>query len=204
MKKLKPVTHGTRHRLSPGFDDITESRPEKSLVRTLKKTGGRNSEGRMTMRYIGGGHKQIYRIIDFKRDKDGIEGTVKTIEYDPNRTCRIALISYKDGEKRYILAPNGLKVGDTIMSGQTADIRTGNAMSIRYIPLGTTIHNLELYPGRGGQLVRSAGNAASVRRRAHRLQPAPPDARAGPTSSSGAADRSMPSTPVRAAHRTPA
>lgn len=144
------------------FEEITRSKPERSLLAPLRKKAGRNNRGVVTARHQGGGHKRRYRIIDFRRDKWNIPGRVDSIEYDPNRSARIALIVYSDGEKRYIIAPTGLKVGDTVMSGQGADIRTGNALPIRYIPLGTVIHNIELYPGRGGQLVRSAGNAAQL------------------------------------------
>ena len=162
MKKLKPVTPGTRHRLSPGFDDITESRPEKSLVVTLKKTGGRNSGGRMTMRYIGGGHKQKLRLVDFKRDKKNIPAVVKTIEYDPNRTAFIALLAYADGEKRYIIAPQGLQVGQTVSSGDDVAPELGNALLLKNMPLGTNVHNIEMQPGQGGILVRSAGTSAQL------------------------------------------
>ncbi len=144
------------------FEEITRSEPERSLLTPLRSKAGRNNRGVVTMRHQGGGHKRRYRIIDFRRNKFNVVGKVDSIEYDPNRSARIALIIYTDGEKRYILAPNGLKVGDTIMSGPEADIRTGNALPIRNIPLGTMIHNVELYPGRGGQLVRSAGNAAQL------------------------------------------
>jgi len=144
------------------YDDITASRPEKSLTGTRKRSGGRNDSGKMTMRYIGGGHKRLYRMIDFKRDKSGIEGTVKTIEYDPNRTARIALIHYKDGEKRYIVAPNGLKVGQKIMSGEKAVPEIGNALLLKDIPLGTLIHNIEMRPGQGGEIARSAGSFAQL------------------------------------------
>src|SRR3954466_15510680 len=157
MKKLKPVTPGTRHRLSPGFEDITETRPEKSLVKTLKKTGGRNSEGRMTMRYIGGGHKQKLRIIDFKRDKFGVPAVVQSIEYDPTRTARVAKLYYADGFKSYIIAPQGLKVGQTVMSGEDIAPEVGNALPLSKIPLGTIIHNVEIKPGKGASIARSAG-----------------------------------------------
>src|SRR3954466_11780408 len=143
MKKLKPVTPGTRHRLSPGFEDITETRPEKSLVKTIKKTGGRNNIGRMTMRYIGGGHKQKLRLIDFKRDKVGVPATVKTIEYDPTRSARIALLFYVDGSKTYIIAPEGLKVGQEVISGPEVAPEVGNALPLAKIPLGTIVHNVE-------------------------------------------------------------
>lgn len=157
LKKLKPVTPGTRHRLSPGFDDITESRPEKSLVTTLKKTGGRNSQGRMTMRYIGGGHKQKLRDIDFKRDRFGIPATVKSIEYDPTRTARVAKLYYADGYKSYILAPNGLKVGQVVVSGEEVAPEVGNTLPLSKIPLGTIIHAVENKPGSGAAIARSAG-----------------------------------------------
>ena len=157
LKKLKPITAGTRHRLSPGFDDITESKPEKSLLTTLKKTGGRNSEGRMTMRYIGGGHKQKLRNIDFKRDRFGIPATVKSIEYDPTRTARVAKLYYADGLKSYILAPNGLKVGQIVISGDDVAPEVGNTLPLSKIPLGTIIHNVENKPGKGASIARSAG-----------------------------------------------
>lgn len=144
------------------FEEITRTKPEKSLLAPLKQKAGRNNQGRITVRHRGGGHKQRYRIIDFKRDKQGIPATVSTVEYDPNRTARIALVTYADGEKRYILAPVGLKVGDAIMSGPTAEIRVGNALPIYRIPLGTQVHNIELQPGKGGQLVRSAGTSAQL------------------------------------------
>lgn len=157
LKKLKPVTPGTRHRMAPDFDEITASKPEKSLLVTKKKTGGRNSVGHLTMRYIGGGHKQKLRIIDFKRNKHGVPATVKSIEYDPNRTARIALLYYADGEKSYILAPAGLKVGQQVMSGADIAPEIGNALPLSKIPLGTIIHNVEMKPGKGGALARSAG-----------------------------------------------
>lgn len=144
------------------FEEITKKEPEKSLVVSLNKKGGRNSQGRITVRHRGGGAKRKYRIIDFKRDKDGIPGKVAAIEYDPNRTARIALIHYVDGEKRYIIAPNKLKVGDVIESGENADIKVGNALPLRNIPVGTTVHNIELSPGKGGQLARSAGSEAQL------------------------------------------
>lgn len=144
------------------FSEITTATPEKSLLVPLKKTGGRNNSGKMTMRYTGGGHKRQYRLVDFKRDKHGIPATVKTIEYDPNRTARIALVTYADGEKRYILAPNGLKVGQKIMSGPGSAPEIGNTLPLSEIPLGTIIHNLEMYPGKGGILVRSAGSYAQL------------------------------------------
>jgi large subunit ribosomal protein L2 len=144
------------------FEEITRSRPERSLTEPLKRHAGRNNHGRITVRHRGGGHKRRYRIIDFKRNKDGVPGTVVSIEYDPNRTSRIALVNYADGEKRYILSPVGLQVGQTIMSGAEAEIRVGNCLPLRNMPLGSTIHNIELEPGRGGQLVRSAGTAAQL------------------------------------------
>jgi large subunit ribosomal protein L2 len=158
LKKLKPVTPGTRHRLAPGFDDITESRPEKSLVVTLKKTGGRNSKGRMTMRYIGGGHKQKLRLIDFKRDKFGVPAEVKSIEYDPTRSARVALLFYADGAKAYIIAPQGLKVGQKVSSGDDIAPEVGNALPLAKIPVGTIVHNVEIKPGRGAAIARSAGS----------------------------------------------
>lgn len=144
------------------FEEVTRSEPERSLLAPVRRKGGRNNSGRVTTRHQGGGHKRRYRIIDFKRNKHGVPAVVDSIEYDPNRSARIALVIYQDGEKRYILAPNGLSVGDTVVSGEGADIRPGNALPIRNIPLGTMVHNLELHPGRGGQIVRSAGNAAQV------------------------------------------
>ena len=157
VRKFSPVTPGTRFRIGNTFSEITASKPEKSLLAPLSKTGGRNKDGRMSQRQKGGGHKRRYRIIDFKRNKDGIPGTVKTIEYDPNRTAYIALIVYKDGEKRYIIAPNGLKVGDQVMSGEKASPVVGHAMFLRDIPLGSTIHAIEMVPGKGAALARSAG-----------------------------------------------
>ena len=162
VRKFKPVTPGTRHKIIGTFDEITTNVPEKSLVSVKKSSGGRNNTGKMTVRYIGGGHKQMYRNVDFKRAKDGVAATVKTIEYDPNRTARIALIVYADGQKSYIIAPNGLKVGDKITAGPSADIKPGNALPLINIPTGTFIHNVELYPGKGAQLARSAGNMAQL------------------------------------------
>jgi len=162
VKKIKPVTPGQRFKLANTFEDITSSSPEKSLIRPLKKTGGRNNNGRMTMRYLGGGHKRRYRLIDFKRDKEGMPAKVKTIEYDPNRTTRIALIVYKDGEKRYIIAPNGLKVDDIVEAGRGVSPDVGNTLYLSDIPLGTVIHNIELQPGRGGILARSGGSYAQL------------------------------------------
>jgi large subunit ribosomal protein L2 len=162
IKKYKPTSPARRHMTVSTFEDITKKKPEKSLLLPNKKSGGRNSYGRITVRFRGGGTKQKYRIIDFKRDKDNIPAKVASIEYDPNRSANIALLNYKDGEKRYILAPLGLNVGDTVMSGEKADIRTGNALPLTKIPLGSIIHNIELKPGKGGQLVRSAGNMAQL------------------------------------------
>lgn len=162
VRKLNPVTPGTRHRVVADFSEITTSTPEKSLLAPIKRNGGRNNSGKMTMRYVGGGHKQQYRIIDFKRNKLGIPATVKTIEYDPNRTSRIALLAYADGEKRYILSPNGLKVGQVLVSGPGSAPEVGNTLPLSEIPLGTIIHNLELKPGKGGSMVRSAGTYAQL------------------------------------------
>ncbi|GAB6932360.1 50S ribosomal protein L2 [Calditerricola satsumensis] len=162
IKKFKPTSPGVRQMTVSTFEEITTDKPEKSLLVPLKKHAGRNNQGRITVRHRGGGHKRMYRIIDFKRDKDGIPGKVATIEYDPNRSARICLIHYRDGEKRYILHPVGLKVGDIVMSGPDADIKVGNALPLEKIPVGTTIHNIELKPGKGGQLVRAAGAAAQV------------------------------------------
>jgi large subunit ribosomal protein L2 len=162
LKKFNPTSAGRRFQTGMSFDEITTSRPEKSLTVGLRSTGGRNSQGRVTSRYMGGGHKRLYRIIDFRRDKMGVPARVASIEYDPNRSARIALLHYADGEKRYILAPNGLRVGSRVMSGPAADILPGNALPLKGIPLGTTIHNIELKRGGGGQLVRSAGAAAQL------------------------------------------
>ncbi len=163
LKKFKPVTPTLRYKTVSDFSELTKgATPEKSLLQPKKSSGGRNNTGKMTMRYLGGGHKQMYRIIDFKRDKDGIEGVVKTIEYDPNRTARIALIHYKDGEKRYIIAPQGLKEGQKIISGKNAAPEIGNALFLSEVPLGSIIHNIELQPGKGGQLVKSAGSFAQL------------------------------------------
>ncbi|MCX6281617.1 MAG: 50S ribosomal protein L2 [Bacteroidetes bacterium] len=162
LKKYKPTTPGQRFKVISSYDDITTMTPEKSLLAPTRKTGGRNNQGKMTMRYMGGGHKQVYRIIDFKRDKDDIPGLVKSIEYDPNRTARIALINYKDGEKRYIVAPHGLKVGQTILSGKGAAPEIGNTLFLSEIPFGTVIHNVELRPGQGAKMVRSAGAYAQL------------------------------------------
>jgi large subunit ribosomal protein L2 len=165
VRKLKPVTAGQRHKIISSFDEITSVKPEKSLLVPVKKSGGRNNQGRRTMRYIGGGHKKLYRIIDFKRNKDDIKATVKSIEYDPNRSARIALLAYEDGEKRYILAPEGLKVGQEIMSGKKAAPEIGNCLYLSDIPLGTVIHNIELNPGRGAKIARSAGSYAQLNSR---------------------------------------
>ena len=162
IKKFNPYTPSRRHMTSSDFAEITTDKPEKSLVVSLKKTAGRNNQGKITVRHHGGGSRRKYRIIDFKRKKDGIAAIVKSIEYDPNRTANIALICYADGEKSYILAPNGLKVGQKVMNGETAEIRVGNCLPLQVIPVGTQIHNIELYPGKGGQLVRSAGNSAQL------------------------------------------
>ena len=163
IRKYKPTTPGRRGSSVADFVEITRSTPEKSLVRPLSKSGGRNNNGRITTRHIGGGHKRAYRVIDFRRhDKDGVPAKVAHIEYDPNRTARIALLHYADGEKRYIIAPVGLKVGDTVIAGSQTDIRPGNAMPISNIPVGTLLHNVELMEGRGGQIARSAGTAAQL------------------------------------------
>jgi len=168
VKKYNPTSPGRRNMSVASFEDITKKRPEKSLLGVKKSTGGRNNQGRITTRHRGGGHKQHYRIIDFKRNKFNIPGKVAAIEYDPNRSARIALINYADGEKRYILAPVGLKIGDTIMSGDQAEVRVGNSVPLRRIPLGTQIHNIELTQGKGGQLVRSAGASAQLMARDER------------------------------------
>ena len=162
VKKFRPITPGQRFRVGPVFNDLTTSTPEKSLVTSIKKSGGRNNSGKMTMRYIGGGHKKSYRIIDFKRNKFDIPSTVKSIEYDPNRSARIALLYYADGEKSYIIAPEGLKVGQTVISGLAAAPEVGNALPLSAIPLGTIIHNIELAPGKGASLARSAGSYAQL------------------------------------------
>ncbi len=162
VKKLKPVTPGQRRKIINTFEELTVSKPEKSLIKGKRKSGGRNNQGRMTMRYIGGGHKKAYRFIDFKRDKDGIPATVKTVEYDPNRTAFISLLFYADGEKRYIIAPNGIKVGDVIISGKDVAPEVGNALFLSDIPLGTVVHNVELQPGKGGEMARSAGSYAQL------------------------------------------
>ena len=162
IKTFNPTTPSRRNMTVLSYKGLSKVKPEKSLLTKLKKTAGRNSYGRITVRHHGGGNKQKYRIIDFKRDKVDMPATVMTLEYDPNRSAHIALLKYEDGEKRYILAPNDLRVGDVVLSGETADIKPGNCLPIKNIPLGTMIHNIELYPGRGGQLVRSAGVAAQL------------------------------------------
>ena len=162
IKHYKATTNGRRNMSVLTYDEITTDTPEKSLLAPLSKTGGRNANGRVTVRHKGGGEKRKYRIIDFKRNKDGIEGKVATIEYDPNRSANIALINYVDGEKRYIIAPEGLKVGMSVYSGEKVDITVGNCLPLNNIPVGTTIHNIELHPGHGGQLVRAAGSSAQI------------------------------------------
>jgi large subunit ribosomal protein L2 len=162
VKKYKPTSPGRRFVSVATFEEITTTEPERSLLKPLKKRGGRNRQGRITVRHRGGGHKRHYRVIDFKRNKDGVPAKVATIEYDPNRSARIALLHYRDGEKRYIIAPAGLKVGQVVVSGPDADIKVGNALPLRNIPVGTMVHNLELNPGAGGKLVRSAGAAAQL------------------------------------------
>jgi len=162
IKKLKPTTPGTRFRSNFTFDEITKSTPEKSLTVALRKSGGRNNHGRITSRHIGGGHKRRYRIIDFKRDKHGVPAKVFSIEYDPNRSARIALLHYADGEKRYIIASNGLKVGDRISSGKGSEIAVGNALPLQEMPLGSFVHNVEIKPGKGGQIGRSAGSSLQL------------------------------------------
>jgi large subunit ribosomal protein L2 len=162
LKKFNPTSPGRRFKTGLTFDEITKSRPEKSLTEPLKKTGGRDNRGRITSRFIGGGHKQRYRVIDFKRDKQGIPAKVAAVEYDPNRSARLALLHYADGEKRYILWPEGLAVGTTVLAGEGADILPGNCLPLKAIPSGTMIHNIELRTGKGGQMVRSAGGAAQL------------------------------------------
>ena len=162
VKKFRPTTPSRREMTMASFEEITTNSPEKSLLVSLKKTGGRNAQGKITVRHHGGGAKRKYRIIDFKRNKDGIPAKVATIEYDPNRTANIALLNYADGEKRYILAPVGIKVGDTLLSGPTADIKPGNALALKNMPVGTVVHNIELKAGKGAQLVRSAGVSAQL------------------------------------------
>jgi large subunit ribosomal protein L2 len=162
LKKYKPMTAGTRWRIGNAYAEITTDKPEKSLLEPVKKSGGRNFQGRRSMRSIGGGHKKHYRIIDFKRDKSDVEATVVSIEYDPNRTAFIALLNYADGEKRYILAPQGLQVGTKVISGDSVAPEIGNALQMKFIPLGTVVHNIELQPGQGGKMVRSAGASAQL------------------------------------------
>jgi large subunit ribosomal protein L2 len=160
LKKYKPMTAGTRWKIGNAYAEITTNKPEKSLLEPIKRTGGRNSQGRRSMRYIGGGHKKQYRLIDFKRNKYDVEATVVSIEYDPNRTAFIALLQYTDGEKRYIIAPQGLQVGAKVCSGNAVAPEIGNALQMKNIPLGTVIHNIEMQPGQGGKLIRSAGTSA--------------------------------------------
>ena len=162
LKRFKPITPGLRHLAISDFSEITKEKPEKSLLKALKKSGGRNNFGHVTSRFRGGGNKRLYRVIDFRRDKDNIPAKVASIEYDPNRSARIALLHYSDGEKRYITAPEGVKVGDILMSGESVDLRIGNNLPLKNIPDGTSIYNLELYPGKGGQLVRAAGTSAQI------------------------------------------
>src|SRR6187549_833101 len=163
LKKYKPITAGTRWRIGNAYAEITTNKPEKSLLEKVSSTAGRNAQGRRSMRYMGGGNKTMYRLIDFKRDKKNIPATVKSIEYDPNRTAFIALLNYADGEKRYIIAPNGLQVGATVLSGDNIAPELGNALQLKYMPLGTVVHNIEMQPGQGGKLVRSAGGVHSLR-----------------------------------------
>jgi len=162
IKKLTPTSPARRYQTYLTNDELTTSKPHKALLDTKQRTNGRNNLGRITVRHRGGGHKRHYRVVDFKRDKTGIPGRVATIEYDPNRSARIALVNYADGEKRYILAPAGIKIGQTIVAGPEADILTGNALPIKNIPLGTQLHNIELKPGKGGQMARSAGSFAQL------------------------------------------
>ena len=162
IRKINPTSPGQRGMTKSDYSEVTTSTPEKSLLRPIRKTAGRNNTGRITCRHKGGGHKQAYRVIDFKRDKFGVPGTVKTVEYDPNRNVRISLVVYADGEKRYILTPENLKVGDVVVSGPEADIQVGNALPLELIPLGTIIHNVELIPGRGAKMVRTAGAGAQL------------------------------------------
>jgi len=162
LKKYKPMTAGTRWRIGNAYAEITTNEPERSLLEKVTSTGGRNAQGRRSMRYIGGGHKKKFRVIDFKRNKKNVPGTVASIEYDPNRTAFIALINYSDGEKRYILAPQGLQVGATVLSGDDVAPEVGNALQMKFMPLGTNVHNIEMQPGQGGKLVRSAGTSAQL------------------------------------------
>ena len=165
VRKFRPTTPGQRHKVLSTFSEITTDKPEKSLLAPMSKSGGRNNQGRMTMRYTGGGHKRRYRIIDFKRNKHGVDATVETVEYDPNRTARIALVNYTDGEKRYIIAPEGIKVGQIVRSGEGVSVEVGNAMYLSEIPLGTVVHNVEMRPGQGGVLARGAGSYAQLNAR---------------------------------------
>ena len=162
LKKLKPTSPATRFYTVSTFDELTKTKPEKALVAPLKNTGGRNNQGRITSRHRGGAHKKFYRIIDFKRDKTGVNAKVAAIEYDPNRNARIALLHYVDGEKRYIIAPEGLKTGDVVQAGPQAEIKVGNAIPLKNIPVGTTIHGVEIKPGKGAQMARSAGNSVQL------------------------------------------
>lgn len=162
IKKYKPTSNGRRNMTGSDFAEITSTTPEKTLLEPNKKTAGRNNNGRITVRHHGGGHKRKYRVIDFKRNKDGVQGIIKTIEYDPNRSANIALVQYVDGIKTYIIAPKGIQVGQSIYSGKDADIKVGNALPLEFIPVGTVIHNIEMKPGKGGQLVRSAGTEAQL------------------------------------------
>ena len=173
IRQFKPVTKGTRFRSVSDFADITTTTPEKSLLEPIKKSGGRDNHGHIAMRRRGGGHKRQYRVIDFKRNKHGMAGTVTSIEYDPNRSARIALVTYADGEKRYIIHPKGLSVGDTITSGPGSDVRLGNALPLAEMPLGTAVHNVELKIGKGAQLCRSAGHVGAGRREGRRVRDAP-------------------------------
>jgi large subunit ribosomal protein L2 len=162
IRKLKPTTPGTRWMSVSGFEEITKTRPEKGLIEPLKKSGGRNNTGRITSRHRGGGHKRFYRVIDFKRNKQGMDAKVVAVEYDPNRSARIALLQYADGERRYILSPEGVKTGDTLRAGADAEIKNGNALPLSNIPAGTFVHNIEIRPGKGGQMARSAGMAVQL------------------------------------------
>ncbi len=162
IKRYKPTSSARRFMTVSAYDEITTTKPERSLLEDQRKSGGRNAQGKITVRHIGGGNRRKYRIIDFKRAKDGIPATVKTIEYDPNRSANIALLQYADGAKTYILAPVGLKVGDTVISGETADIKAGNALKLKDIPVGTMVHNIEMQPGKGGQIARAAGMSAQI------------------------------------------
>ena len=169
VKKYKPISPGTRFRVGNSYSELTTDKQEKSLLEPIKKSGGRNADGKMTMRHKGGGHKRRYRVIDWKRDKENVIGIVKTVEYDPNRTAFISLIEYADGEKRYIIAPQGLKVGDKVLSGSQATPDTGHALFLKDVPLGSAIHNIELYPGQGASIVRSAGTSATMMGREDRF-----------------------------------